>query len=262
MVVILLLLFIFGAVIGSFLNVVVERAPKNLSIVYPPSHCPHCKHKLAWYDLIPVVSYILLKGTCRYCHVKISRYYPFFEILTGISFIGIYLFAIQGGILYTIYLLFITSIFIVIFFTDYKYGIIPVYAVMIGCMAVLAYLLYTISFQTLFIHFLSALGAFAFFFLLFAVTKGRGMGFGDVMLVVLLGFFLGFPGIAIGLYLAFVGGALFSLILIVARNKRLRHDTIPFGPFLILGTFAALFYGQTIISIVTQYMPFNGFLGL
>jgi leader peptidase (prepilin peptidase)/N-methyltransferase len=256
MVLLLLIVFIFGAVVGSFLNVVIERVPKGLSIVYPPSHCPHCKHRLAWYDLIPVVSYLLLGGKCRYCHRKISFYYPLSEVITGSLYVFVVMFALPSGLLFTLYLLFMTSLFIVIFFTDFKYGIIPVYTVIIGCMIVLAYLLYSFSFQTLLVHFLSAIGAFAFFFLLFAATKGRGMGFGDVMLVLLLGFFLGFPGIALGLYIAFVSGAIFSLLLIIVRNKRLKHDTIPFGPFLILGTMFTMFYGPEIMAILSRYLIF------
>lgn len=249
-----LFFFIFGTIVGSFLHVVVERLPKSQSIVYPPSHCPHCRHRLAWYDLIPVISFALLKGKCRYCHVHISYYYPLVEIVTGLIFAGIYLFSVPMGLLAVFYLLAVSSIFISIFFTDYKYGIIPLYSVLLGCLIVLMYLVFTEQFSTILNHVLSGIGAFAFFFFLFAVTKGRGMGFGDVMLVILLGLFLGFPLIALAIYLSFLTGAIISLFLIMTGIKKLRHDSIPFGPFLISGTFIALFYGDTLVTMVMKYL--------
>jgi leader peptidase (prepilin peptidase) / N-methyltransferase len=254
MLVLLLLLFFTGAAIGSFLNVVIDRVSKGQSIVYPPSHCPYCHHRLAWYDLFPILSYLSLGGKCRYCHRHISFYYLFLELLTGSLFVVVSLFALPVGIAYLLYLLFMTSIFIIIFFTDYKYGIIPVYAIFLGAMIVVTYLIYAFSLSVLLTHVFSAIGAFLLFFILFAATKGRGMGFGDVMLVLLMGLFLGFPYIGIALYLSFLTGALISLILIVTGSKRLKHDTIPFGPFLIFSTFITLFWGQWIFQLVRGYI--------
>lgn len=247
-------LFFLGAVVGSFLHVVIDRVPKGESIVYPPSHCPHCRHRLAWYDLIPVVSYILLQGKCRYCHAHISYYYPVLEVLTGALFVFVFLFGMQTDLVYTVYLLFVTSIFVIIFFTDFKYGIIPIYSIVIGIMFVSTYLVYSSSIETILSHVYSSLGAFLFFFFLFAITKGRGMGFGDVLLVLLLGLFLGFPNVAVALYVSFLTGAAISLILIGVGGKKFRHDTIPFGPFLISGAFFALFWGNTIVRALMDYM--------
>ena len=131
--------FILGLVMGSFLNVVVDRVSKGQSILYPPSHCPHCRHRLAWYDLIPLISYIQLGGKCRYCKEKISLFYPLLELVTGIAFVIAYYAALSTGILYIVYLLLMTSVFIVVFFTDYKYGLIPFYVVIFGVLISLAY---------------------------------------------------------------------------------------------------------------------------
>lgn len=247
-------LFILGLHIGSFLNVVIDRISKNQSIIFPPSHCPHCRHHLAWYDLVPLLSYALLKGKCRYCHEHISLYYPGIELLTGFLFVMMYLSAGLGNVVYLLYLLAITSIFIVVFFTDYKYGIIPVYPVLIGSIIISIYLWYATSLSVVGEHYLSGAIAFCFFMLLYLFTKGRGMGFGDVMLVFLLGLFLGYPGVIVALYIAFLSGAAVSLLLIASGTKKFRHDTIPFGPFLIAGSFASFFWSDMLVTTILNFM--------
>lgn len=254
---VLLLVFIYGLFIGSFLNVVIDRVPKGQSILFPPSHCPHCRHRLAWYDLLPVVSFLLLNGKCRYCKTKISLYYPLLELITGEVFLLVYLFASHAGFLYTLYLLVMASVFIVIFFSDYKYGVIPFSMVGVGLAVSFSYLLYSGSFSNILLHLAAAVGAFVFFFSLFFFTKGRGMGFGDVVLVFLLGLFLGFPSIAVALYISFLIGAIVSVFLIIIGTKKLKNDTIPFGPFLILGTFITLFWGNAILKMVVPYFLFR-----
>lgn len=250
-----LFIFIFGLVVGSFLNVVIYRLPKRESIVFPPSHCPHCRHKLVWYDLIPVVSYVLLFGECRYCNKTISPIYPLVELLTGLLFVCLYSSFMSMGIVVLIYYFLILPIFLTIFFTDLKYGIIPFQLVLAGSIITSVYLVYTFSPYVLLSHLLSAFSAFLAFLFLFLITKGRGMGFGDVVLVFLMGLFLGSPYIAFALYIAFLTGAVTSLILILIGSKRLRHDTIPFGPFLVIGTFISLFYGEYILMTVRYFLP-------
>lgn len=252
---VLLMLFVFGTAIGSFLNVVIYRMPRRESVVFPASHCPRCRHKLAWYDLIPVFSYLLLSGRCRYCKEPISAYYPIVEFLTGLLFVLIYYFFPVLDLVSLVYFLLIGSVLIIIFFTDLQYGIIPFQVVLVGCAGVLAYLFYTFSLYAFITHLLSAAGAFFAFLFLFLVTRGRGMGFGDVVLVTLMGFFLGFPNIAFALYIAFLTGAITSLILILIGSKHMRHDTIPFGPFLVSGTFISLFFGANILQLVSYFLP-------
>ncbi len=247
-------LFIFGTVIGSFLNVVADRLPQGRSILYPASHCEHCRHKLAWYDLIPVFSYIFLRGKCRYCHKEIGLFYPIVEVITGILFITTYVFLFHTGVIAFLFFLLSISLLIIIFFADFKYGLIPFPTIAIGCSVTLFYfVLYTTpdTFQN---HIIASLGAFLFFLFLFVVTRGRGMGFGDVMLVLFMGLLLGYPNIIIALYMSFVIGALVSVLLIMYGKKKLRHDTIPFGPFLVSGTFIALYWGSYIMKFISQYV--------
>lgn len=254
--------FIVGACVGSFLNVLIDRLPRNESIVKTRSHCDHCRRKLAWIDLIPVFSYLLLNGKCRHCRSSISIQYPLIELLTGSVFIitSFYFFdqgfkvhdSIFTGAISLIYLLFIVSSLVVIFFTDLKYGIIPDKIVYSGVFASFLYFILNANFLVL-SNLLSAIFAFAFFFLVYIITHKKGMGFGDVKLVFLLGLFLGFPKIIVALYVAFLAGAAIAIVLIITKRKKFFRDTIPFGPFLVLGTITALFLGDLIIK---NYMAF------
>ena len=248
----LLYVLIIGTVIGSFLNVVVDRLPKGESITFGRSYCDSCKRTLLWYDLIPVVSYVLLRGRCRFCRKPIGYYYPLIEITTGFLFALSFLHA--QSISELLYLLLIIAVLVVIFFADLKYGIIPFYAVGAGMLIVLFRLIF-LSQPDFIASLLSSLGAGAFFLIIFLLTRGRGMGFGDVVYAFFMGLLLSFPGIIIGLYLGFLTGAIVSLILIAGGKKKLRGDTIPFGPFLVFGTVIALLYGQEILKIVQPYFP-------
>lgn len=243
---VIILLFIFGLAVGSFLNVLIDRLSQDESIVYPPSHCDYCKKPLLWIDLVPVVSFIFLRARCRYCHKPISWRYPLVEILTGTAFVlavnlksGLPLLSILASI-DTIYYLVVISVFIVIFFADLRYGIIPDKIVYPAIFA--SFLPLILNTQYLILnHLLSASGAFLFFLAIYAFTKGRGMGFGDVKLVFLLGLLFGFPKIVYVLYIAFLTGAVFSIILILLRRKKLK-ETVAFGPFLILGALLVFFF--------------------
>ncbi|MFH1833237.1 MAG: prepilin peptidase [Candidatus Levyibacteriota bacterium] len=256
---VIFLLFFLGLGIGSFLNVVIDRLPRGESVFKGRSHCEACKKKLAWYDLIPFVSFIILKGRCRYCHSPISFYYPVVELTTGITFVLVFLFFPNENIKYQIsnikyfaeliYYLFIVSSLIVIFFIDLKYGIIPDRILLVAVVATFAYV--SLILNSLFlIHLLAGFGAFFFFLLIFLITKGKGMGFGDVEYVFLAGLFLGFPKIIIALYMAFIIGAFVALALVIAGRKKFSKDTIPFGPFLVLGTLLAFFYSHEIIELI------------
>ncbi len=243
-------LFVIGLFVGSFLGVLVDRLPKDESVLKGRSYCEKCKKKLGAFDLIPLLSFIFLSGRCRYCKAPLSFYYPVIELTTGILFVLCYIFQFfpQSGISLreTIFSLFIVSSLIVVFFTDLKYGIIPdkiIYpAIVISLLFIILNTKYLILNTSL-----SALGAFLFFLLLFLITRGRGMGFGDVKLVFLMGLFLGFPKIIIALYLAFLTGALVSIILVIWGKKKLKGGTVPFGPFLVLGTLISFFFGNQVL---------------
>jgi len=277
-----IIIFIFGCVIGSFLNVVIDRLPSGHSIVYPPSHCPHCRHRLAIWDLIPLFSFFYLRGRCRYCNKKISLYYPLIEVATGAlfvitTFIGIHQpvgsFIYFPEFIYLIYLLFIVSSLIIIFFIDLKYGIIP-FKIIMASLAVITIWYLFVNFECVMSngiassfllamtsdceapilnYFLSGMGVFAGFLLLFLFTRGRGIGFGDVVFGFFMGYVLGFPKIVLGVYISFLTGAFISLILIMARKKKFKGGVIPFGPFLVSGTVISLFWGEIIINKFLLY---------
>lgn len=246
---------ILGSVVGSFLGVIAYRVPKKESIVFPPSHCPHCRHKLMWFDLIPILSYLSLQGKCRYCKKPISLMTLAIEMWTALLFLIIYMFFPGVHIAQLLYYLTMGSIFTVIFFTDLMYGIIPFQISVFGFLITFFYLIFSFSPVLFTIHLLSAAGSFLAFLFLFLVTRGKGMGFGDVILVALMGIFLGFPDIGFALYMAFLTGAVVSSILILIGRKKLRNDTIPFGPFLVIGTLISFFYSTQILSYVRYFLP-------
>jgi len=268
---ILFILFVLGICVGSFLNVLIDRIPNNQSPLKGRSHCDKCKKTLEWHDLIPLISYLYLKGKCRHCRAHISFYYPLVELITGIMFVIIFLylrdlrFTIYDlrFFLHYFYYLFILSSFIVIFFTDLKYGIIPdkiLYpAAVISTIYNLSFTIYSpiVNHQSSIINnIFSGAGAFLFFLALYLVTKGKGMGFGDVKLAFLIGIVLGFPKILAALYLAFLTGAICGIILIIWRKKKLKGGTIPFGPFLIIGAVLSLFFGEKIIQLASHLLSF------
>jgi len=259
-------LFILGLFIGSFLNVLIDRIPQDESIVKGRSYCDKCKKKLKWHDLIPVLSFLILNGKCRYCHSSISIFYPVVELTTAISFVltYFYLFNLSDSrfavydlqfFAMVFYYLVIVSSMIVVFFADLKYGIIPDKVIFPAIAFSFLYLI--LNHEYLIPNTVSGLLAFLFFLILYLATGGRGMGFGDVKLVFWLGLFLGFPRIIPALYLSFLLGAVTGLILVISKKKRLfKGETIPFGPFLVSGSIISLFFGERLINLfIMHFLP-------
>lgn len=246
-----LVLFFFGLFFGSFLNVVADRLWNGESIVKGRSHCEKCHKPLSWFELIPVVSFLLQKGKCRQCHTKLSWWYPFSELVTGGAFavVGVTFSPLMP--LHLFFMLSITACLLVIFFADWKYGIIPFPVVVVALLLSLLSLFLTTD--QLLPHVLAGIGSGGFFLLIFLLTKGRGMGFGDVVYAFFMGILLGFPAILLGLYIAFLVGAVVSLALVALKKKKLHGDTIPFGPFLVFGTFILLVWGLPLIQLVSTY---------
>jgi len=247
--------FVLGLCIGSFLNCVIYRLEIGKSFLKGRSFCPHCGHTLTWYDLIPVVSYIFLAGKCRYCKKHISIQYPIVEVVTGLAFLfigcmtGFVWQPIQ--IISLVFLWYIASVLITIFVFDLKHYLIPDKVLF---PAVIVAILYRLIFSHTFEYFLLAAAiASGFFLFIFLISRGNWMGFGDVKLAILLGFLLGFPNILVGLFLAFFFGAAVGMILMYLKKKGLKSE-IPFAPFLILGTFVALFFGQQIIHWYVNFI--------
>ncbi len=256
----LAIFFVFGLIIGSFLNVVVYRT--NLAeTLLGRSHCPKCKKKIRWYDNIPVLSFVLLKFRCRDCGEKISWIYPLVELLTGVvfAFLGTKFFVLFDSITWfsTSFYLTIASILIVIFVYDWLYMEIPGLVLWLGVgIAIFGNLVIDLqknAFSTGILNSLSYSGvlaafcAFVFFFMLSKFSKEKWMGMGDVFLVILLGLILGWPKILLGLFLAFAIGAICGMILIVIRKKKM-NSQIPFAPFLVLGTIITMLYYEPLIG--------------
>lgn len=243
-----ILIFIYGLLIGSFLNVCIYRIPREESIVFPSSHCPNCGTSLKWYDLVPVLSYIFQKGKCRYCGGEISQQYPIVELLNAIMYLFIYL---QFG--FTLEFLFyaiIFSILIIITVIDLQHMIIPdslVIAIFIFTIIykLLNYILYRQS-PELINSILGLVLSVLLFLLIIIISKG-GMGGGDATLIGVLGFILGIKGIFLAIFLSFILGAIISIFLLIMKIKN-RKDPIPFGPFIILGFLIVVFWGESLIN--------------
>jgi prepilin signal peptidase PulO-like enzyme (type II secretory pathway) len=240
--------FIFGLIVGSFLNCVIYRLETKESFLKGGSYCPRCKHILSWKDLVPIFSFLLLKGKCRYCQKPISLQYPLVEFFTGILFVfTFYRFLSTNPSNFLIFLcqLLVVSCLIVVFVFDLKHYLIP------------DYIIYLAIFFSLFCQPFKiwnlALGILPslFFLAIILVSKETWMGWGDFKLAVLMGIFLGWPKILTALFFAFFSGALIGLVLIALKKKKLQSQ-IPFGPFLVAGTFFAFFLGQEMLSFYFQ----------
>jgi prepilin signal peptidase PulO-like enzyme (type II secretory pathway) len=260
--------FAIGLVIGSFLNCLIYRVKIKRSFLSGRSYCPKCKHKLSWFDLIPVLSYLQLAGKCRYCQKSISFQYPLVEIAIGILYAAaaailepsiVFLASFTLFNLFSLfYYWFIISVLVVVFVYDLLWYIIPDEAVFAGILATAAFcasrffyeffLTGSANFEILANPLLASVFAFSFFLTVFLVSSGKWMGFGDVKYAALMGMVLGFPDIAVGLFLSFFLGAIIGLSLIGLKKKEISSE-IPFGPFLVSGTIAALFFGKDIIFI-------------
>lgn len=232
-----------GLAVGSFLNLCIDRLPEGWSIISPSSHCETCGHQLGPFDLIPVVSYLWLRGRCSYCTARIPRRILAVECGTGLLF-GL-LWHLNDNLvqlaLATVYMLFL----IVILAIDFEHHRILNRLVYPG----LALGLLAAPFVP-YHHPLELLGGgLAGFGLLFliAIAYPGGMGMGDVKLAALIGLMVGFPAILVALFLSFVAGGLVAAGLML-RGLKGRGDPIPFGPFLAVGGMVSMLYGETILT--------------
>jgi len=272
---ILLSSFVFGLVFGSFLNVVIYRLNPALRLkggVFGRSVCPNCRTVLKWYNLVPILSFIFLRGRCRYCHKKISWQYPVVEMLSGLVWVLVAYksnfqffptfqsgFSISqpnfgnlgeiGTIFIFLYYIFILSSLLVIAVYDFKWRIIPDKIVYPAIAVALVYNIFPPDKGGLWGVLLTASAAFLFFFIFFYFSKGRAMGLGDAKLAFLIGLFLS-PLLAIVAFmLAFIIGAVFGIILIGLGKKSLKSQ-IAFGPFLVLGATIAFFLSNFIFDLL------------
>ncbi len=236
------LVFIFGLMVGSFLNVVIWRYNTGWSVVKGRSQCLACGHELRWFELVPLISFVLQAGRCRQCGAKLSWQYPVVEVLTGLLFLKIVLvFGSQTFNPAIIFWWLIVSILLVITVYDLRHKIIP--DGLVGWLLILALVRWVVLPSLPITNYLlAAAGLFAFFALLWSLSHGRWMGFGDAKLALVIGLLLGVEGGVSAVVLAFWSGAAVGLLLIAGQRLSLPgrsftiKSEIPFAPFLALGT--------------------------
>jgi prepilin signal peptidase PulO-like enzyme (type II secretory pathway) len=240
------IIFIFGSMIGSFLSCIVYRLEQGKTFLKGRSFCPKCRHYLSWTDLFPVLSYIFLGGKCRYCKQKISPQYPLIELATGLLFVSFL--SASPSLPNLIFNLTAASILIIIFVFDLKHYVIPDGAVYLAIGLALVRFFYFGNYENI----LYALSfSFFFFLLLVLVSRGKWMGVGDVKYALFMAFFLGWPNVLVALFVSFLLGAVVGIFL-VFRGKKSMSSEVPFGPFLVIGTFFAMLEGEKIIDWYTS----------
>ena len=243
-----IIISLYGLLIGSFLNVCIYRIPRRESIAFPPSHCPSCNTNLKCYNLIPVISYVVQGGQCGNCGEKISLQYPVIELLNAILYLLTYI--KYGFTLDFFFYAIIFSILIVIAIIDLNEMIIPdiLVSIIVGMTIIyklVGYIVYHQSPQLL--DSISGLVLSALLFVIIIIVSKGGMGSGDVTLIGSLGLILGIKHIFLTIFLSFILGAIISIVLLIMKIKG-RKDPIPFGPFIILGFFIVVFWGEQLIS--------------
>lgn len=247
--------FVLGAVVGSFLNVLIYRLPRQEQFVRGRSFCPNCKKNLKAKDLIPLISFISLKGRCRYCQKKISVQYPLIEFVTGILFVFLaYYYQIGadwGNILFWRNLIIVSGL-VVVFMTDLKhfllFDVVTWFLIFVAVISNFVLAIMSPSWQDGLENFILAgvIGCL-FFWSQRALSRGLWVGQGDIYLGLLMGLLLGIKGLIVALFFAYVLGAIISLYLLVMKKKKMKSQ-LPFGVFLTLGIFIALFWGEKILT--------------
>ncbi len=288
--------FVLGASVGSFVNNTAERLARGEKLS-GRSHCEFCNKTLTGIDLIPLISYLQLRGKCRYCEKPIARQYFIVELVSGIIFTLIYYLVSRnayvsadylnnsihivdfGIIIPLIFLYVVTTSLLILFITDIKYGMLYDKIVIPTIIFVLIYRIVVITYNYFHIYsylnksemgkyfiksglafnhvqfssntflytLIGSIGIALFFLTLIIITRGRGMGGGDLKLGFLIGLLSGWPNMVVSIFMGFLTGAITSCILLLVRKKNV-GQTIPFGPFLILGCFIVMFFGDQLFG--------------
>ena len=233
-------LFVLGLLVGSFLNVLIYRLPREQGFVSGRSHCPHCNAIIAWYDNLPLVSFLFLRGRCRHCDKAISLQYPIVELVSGMVFVALW---------HQPFFLIALELLLVIAVVDFEHFLIlDSLLVVLGVLGIGYHALHhTISLS----YFLTALILAGIFFALWYGSQGKWMGFGDVKLVGVLGLVFGFPGAIIAVYLAILAGGFFGGILLLLGKAHLKTH-LPFGTFLSLGAAVFVFTAQPLYELFSR----------
>ncbi|MBI5037303.1 MAG: prepilin peptidase [Candidatus Kerfeldbacteria bacterium] len=246
------LVLILGLVVGSFLNAVIYRLHAGVSFVRGRSYCPHCKHDLSTWDLIPVFSFVMLRGKCRYCHKPISWQYPLVELATGLL-LGLLWWKFGVSVQFFVYSVY-TIFLIVMFVYDLRYYLI-LDRVSIPAMVVSAILSIVVLRVAVIDLFIGAVIGGGFFYVQYIISRGKWIGGGDIRLGVVMGLMLGYPYILIAFFIAYCCGSLVGIGLIVAHTKKWKSQ-VPFGTFLTAATIISFFFGERILEF------YRGLIGL
>ena len=251
----LLIAALFGAIIGSFLNVVILRLPeREMSIVFPASHCPKCLSPLSWYENIPLLSYILLRGKCSHCRTSISIQYPLVELLTAMLAAATcytFNFSIQAAA----YFLFGAALLVIIFI-DYQHQIIPDIISLPGILLGFLFSLVnsSLTWQSSLIGLLLGGGVLYTIALLYSLLRKQdGMGGGDIKLLAMIGAWLGWQSLPFVILVSSASGSIIGLIAMRSQKKG-GNTRIPFGPFLSCGALIYTFYSERILFFYHLYI--------
>lgn len=236
--------FILGAAVGSFLNVCIFRMPAETSIIKPGSRCPHCLRPIRFYDNIPLISFILLRGKCRHCGAKISWRYPLVELLTAVLTVMLFL---KFGFTLNFFVFFVfASVLIVITFIDLDHQIIPDILTLPGIplFFLAAVFLVRVPWREALLGLLIGGGVLLAIALVYElISKREGMGGGDIKLLAMIGGFLGWKSLLFILLFSSLFGAVVGLTLIIVKKQDMKY-AVPFGPFLAAAVVAYIFWGE------------------
>ena len=236
-----IMIFLIGISIGSFLNVCIYRIPKKEDIVFERSHCMSCGNVLKWYELIPLFSFIVQGGKCRNCKTKLSVQYPLIELLNGLIYVWIFM--AKGFQPESILFCICASVLIVISVIDWR-----TYEIPFGCNIIIGILGIVRVFLNLAHWYDYVIGFFAvsgLFLIIYWITKGRGIGGGDIKLMAAAGLLLGWQNILLSLMIGSIAGSVIHLALMKVQGK---DRVLAFGPYLAFGIFISMLYGNDIIT--------------
>ncbi|MBI4689639.1 MAG: prepilin peptidase [Nitrospirae bacterium] len=251
-----IIVFFFGFIVGSFLNVCIYRIPRGESIVIPPSHCPSCNTPIKIWDNIPIISYVLLLGRCRSCRNKIPLRYPLVESVNALLYAALlWRFGIGW---HTLFYFALVSALIVITFIDLDFQIIPdsitLPGVLVGLITgslILPDPFLRWSLLGYKASFIGALTGFTLFYAVAVLSRG-GMGGGDIKMMAMVGALMGWKSVLLTTFLGSLLGSIWGVFLMIVKGKG-RKTKVPFGPFLAAGTIITLFFGQEILYWYLRY---------
>lgn len=244
----LIIFFLLGSIMGSFYHVLANRLSKEQSIIYPPSHCEKCNHQLKWFELIPIISYIIQGGKCRQCKTKISISYLLMEICTGILFAVCY-HAFDLSLELISALLFVSCLIIIII-SDIEYMIILDEVLIVSIFGIIIVDIFDVGVYETSLRILSGLGAFATMFIIKkigdVIFKQESLGGGDIKLMFLVGLVIGYPMAVCNIFFATFIAFPIALFLLISK----KDNIIPFGPFLSMSAILLYIWGLTFTDII------------